>query len=289
MFRNKAFFSILAAVTFFNLRFNHLASYAKKKPPSFSYILNQHFVNLVIDQGNTFTKIGVFDKGNLIYSDSSENLDKNVLAKVQSKFSIEKLIISSVQKDYKSKEIVKLLGVETDVNVHVLSSKSKLPISLNYKTPQTLGKDRIAALVGAYNLYKNTPVLIIDAGTAITIDYLDGNGTFCGGNISPGIQTRFNALHQNTQKLPLLKMNSESPFWGLSTDEAMWSGVQNGVIFEVNAYINHFKALGISSKIILTGGDAYFFAKNLKNPIFVNLNLVQSGLNTILEYNAKNK
>ena len=110
-----------------------------------------------------------------------------------------------------------------------------------------------------------------------------------GGNISPGIQTRFNALNQNTKQLPLLKINTEASFWGLSTEEAICSGVQNGAIFEIDSYISRFKELNVRSKVILTGGDAYFFAKNLKNPIFVNLNLVLTGLNTILEYNAKNK
>ncbi len=246
-------------------------------------------MNLVIDQGNTFTKIGVFDKGNMIYSDSSENLDKTLLADVQSKFRIDKFIISSVQKNYIKEDVQLLLGINGKVDIHILNTESLLPIKLNYKTPQTLGKDRIAAMVGAYVLYGGNPILVIDAGTAITIDYVDEAGVFCGGNISPGIQTRFNALHQNTQKLPLLKMNPNSPFLGLTTDEAICSGVQNGVIFEVETYVNHFNCLNSSAKIILTGGDAYFFAKNLKNPIFVNLNLVQSGLNTILEYNAEKK
>ncbi|MGQ1787870.1 MULTISPECIES: type III pantothenate kinase [unclassified Saccharicrinis] len=247
-------------------------------------------MNLVIDQGNTFTKIGVFDKGNLIHSDSVKKIDKSVLEIVQSNYSINKTIISSVQTDYSNAEELKLeLGINSHIDLHILSETSLLPIKSIYKTPRSLGKDRIAALVGAFNLFKGHPKLIIDAGTAITIDFLDADNTFTGGNISPGIQTRFNALHQNTKQLPLLKLNPESPFMGLSSEEAIWSGVQNGVIFEVDSYIEHFNRLNINAKSILTGGDAYFFAKNLKNPIFVNPNLVQTGLNTILEYNAKNK
>ncbi len=253
-------------------------------------ILNQNAVNLVIDQGNTFTKIGIFDKGILIHSDSSKNFDKTFVNRVRDRYAIDKLIISSVQNDYNDEyELRAHLGLDNNIEVHLLSHSSSLPIKSKYKTPQTFGKDRLAALVGAHELYKGCPKLIIDAGTAITIDYLDAEGTFSGGNISPGLQTRFKALHDYTKKLPLLKPNINTPFMGLSTDEAMWSGVQNGVIFELDGYINHFNSLDISTKAILTGGDAYFFVEKLKNTIFVNLNLVQSGLNTILEYNAKNK
>ena len=247
-------------------------------------------MNLVIDQGNTFTKIGVFDKGNLMYSDSSKNLDKSCFVSLTKRYDITKAIISSVQKDYRDVgEVFNEFGLGRDIKLHILSSESLLPINNSYKTPKTLGKDRVAALVGAFTICPGTPVLVVDAGTAITIDYLDETGTFAGGNISPGIQTRFNALSQNTKQLPLLKVNDKSPFMGLSTDEAIWSGVQNGAVFEIDAYIERFKGLNVSTEIILTGGDAYFFAKNLKNPIFVDLNLVLTGLNTILEYNAKNK
>lgn len=247
-------------------------------------------MNLVIDQGNTFTKIGIFDKGILIHSDSSKNFDETFLNRVRAKYAIDKLIVSSVQKDYvDTNELLAQLGLDKSIEVHLLSNSSSLPIKSNYKTPETFGKDRLAALVGAHELYKGCPKLIIDAGTAITIDYLDAEGTFSGGNISPGLQTRFNALHDYTKQLPLLKPNMDTPFMGLSTHEAIWSGVQNGVIFELDSYINHFNSLYINTKTILTGGDAYFFVKKLKNTIFVNLNLVQSGLNTILEYNAKNK
>ncbi len=247
-------------------------------------------MNLVIDQGNTFTKIGIFDKGILIHSDSSKNFDKTFLNNVRANYSIDRLIVSSVQNDYVDEnELRTQFGLGNSIEVHLLSHNSSLPIKSKYKTPQTFGKDRMAALVGGYQLYKGCPKLIIDAGTAITIDYLDADGTFLGGNISPGLQTRFNALHDYTKKLPLLKPNMDTPFMGLSTDQAIWSGVQNGVIFELDSYINHFNSLNISTKTILTGGDAYFFVEKLKNTIFVNLNLVQSGLNTILEYNAKNK
>ncbi len=245
------------------------------------------YVNLVIDQGNTFIKIGVFDKGKLIHFDSFDFFDEKIISKINHGQKINKVIFSSVKKEYDNPEsIIKAIGLPVTTKAIILNSDTNIPITNCYETPKTLGKDRIAALVGASETFAGSPKLVIDAGTAITIDYLDETNCFRGGNISPGIQTRFNALHQNTGQLPLLKINEDSPFLGLNTSNAIESGVQNGVVFEIEHYINHYISLNINTKTILTGGDAYFFAKNLKNPIFVNQNLVLTGLNTILEYNV---
>jgi type III pantothenate kinase len=247
-------------------------------------------MNLVIDQGNTFTKFGIFDKGKLIHFYSSKKLDKKNVSPLLENYSIKNIILSSVKANYSNiSEIAKHFDVDEYSSFIILDNKTPLPIINNYKTPETLGKDRIAALVGASKYYPGSPKLVVDAGTAITIDYLSEKNEFEGGNISPGIQTRFNALHQNTNQLPLLKIEPKTAFLGKNTKEAICSGVQNGVIFEIDQYINHFSTINNNTKTILTGGDADFFAKNLKNPIFVDLNLVLTGLNTILEYNAQAK
>ncbi len=244
-------------------------------------------MNLVIDQGNTFIKIGVFDKGKLIHFDSFKIFDENLLSKIKTRNNINKVILSSVKQEYSEPELIlETLNLSKSIATIILNSETKVPITNGYETPKTLGKDRLAALVGASEFHPGSPKLVIDAGTAITIDYLDENNCFLGGNISPGIQTRFKALHQNTGQLPLLNLNENAPFLGLNTANAIESGVQNGAIFELDHYISHFKALNINTKTILTGGDAYFFVKKLKNPIFVNQNLVLTGLNTILEYNV---
>ncbi len=247
-------------------------------------------MNLVIDQGNTFTKFGVFDKKQLIYFNSNNILDEKIIAYLINQYAVSQIIISSVQQHFTSIEEVKaLLKLPQNTLVIILSSDTLIPITNQYKTPHTLGRDRIAALVGASLLFHESPKLVIDAGTAITIDYLNAENSFEGGNISPGLQTRFNSLHQNTKKLPLLHPNEKSPFMGQNTNEAIWSGVQNGVLLEIDSYIDHFLQLNEKTKAILTGGDADFFANNLKNPIFVHQNLVLTGLNAILEYNVQTK
>ena len=122
-----------------------------------------------------------------MYFDSNKNPDKSYFAALLQKYDIEKAIVSSVQKDYgNTDEALQAFNLDTKLELHILSCESLLPIKNNYKTPKTLGKDRVAALVGAYSLYPNMPVLVIDAGTAITIDYLDENGVFYGRKYIPG-------------------------------------------------------------------------------------------------------
>ena len=149
-----------------------------------------------------------------------------------------------------------------------------------------MGKDRLAAVAGAIGLYPNTNLLVIDAGTAITYELINSKHEFLGGNISPGMTIRYKALNEFTSKLPLLSASDETPLIGQSTKEAIQAGVQNGVLFEIQGLINELSSQYPSIKTIITGGDAEFFARKLKNPIFVHPNLVLIGLNRILEYNA---
>jgi type III pantothenate kinase len=161
-----------------------------------------------------------------------------------------------------------------------------LPIENLYSTPGSLGIDRLCAAVGANYLFPSTNLLVIDAGTAITIDQVNDSNQFVGGNISPGITTRFRALHHFTSKLPLVEIQESFDKIGSSTESAIVAGVQLGVLYEISSYIHDFLTLHPCSKIIITGGDAFFFEKNLKYTIFVEPFLVQKGLNRILNYNA---
>lgn len=139
-------------------------------------------MNLVIDQGNTFTKYGVFDKGELIHFNSCENLDKKYITKIITQYKINQLILSSVKQTYISpRQVSSELNIDQKIKIIILNDKTLLPIIIKYETPKTLGKDRVAALVGASNLYPGDPKVIIDAGTAITIDYLNSNLEFEGG------------------------------------------------------------------------------------------------------------
>ena len=170
-----------------------------------------------------------------------------------------------------------------------LDHTTSLPIENLYETPETLGKDRLAAAVGANELFPDQNLLVIDAGTAITYDLVSDKNQFLGGNISPGLEMRFKSLHQFTGKLPLVDKNEEFQPIGQNTTEAIRAGVQNGMIYELAQTIDFFNRNYQNLQIIMTGGDSNFFDKKLNYSIFVHFNLTLIGLNRILEYNAKKK
>ena len=157
-----------------------------------------------------------------------------------------------------------------------------MPIKVDYDTPETLGADRIAAAAGAHAMFPGENCIVFDFGTALTVDFIDASGTFSGGNISPGLSMRFNAVHQFTGRLPLVSPSAPVRQEGKNTSEAINNGVVLGIMFEVEKYINN----NPGSKVIFTGGDALFFAKKLKTPIFVACNLVLTGLFQIAQLNV---
>jgi len=242
-------------------------------------------VNLVIDLGNTRAKLALFEGKVLKEQFSFE--PRISLAQLQKVFKshtgINKTIVSSVINH--SKDISNFLSNHTQ---HILfDSNTKIPVQNKYASPETLGKDRLAAAIGAYSMYKNTTVLIIDAGTCIKTDVVTAKGEYLGGSISPGINMRFKALNQFTDKLPVLNIDKNyHSLTGNNTNESILSGVQNGAVYEVKGFIDGYLKQYPDIKIVLTGGDAAFFELELKNHIFVCPELVLIGLNEIVEFNA---
>lgn len=238
-------------------------------------------LKLTIDRGNSATKIGFFDQSKLVAVHSIPNDDKEFITTFISTHQPEAAIISSVADDFDLGLIQKKVK-----NIVVLDHQTPLPFSNMYNTPETLGKDRIAAVAGAQQLYPQKSVFVIDAGTAITYDVLLGGNKYAGGDISPGMAMRFKALNTFTSRLPLVTKDEPHQFPGKKTTHAIASGVINGMIFEIEGYRAFCKNNWDIDITILTGGDSDFFAGKLKKPIFVNQNLVLVGLNRILEYNA---
>ena len=170
-----------------------------------------------------------------------------------------------------------------------LDHQTELPIESLYETPDTLGKDRLAAAIGANELFPDQNLLVIDAGTAITYDLVSEKNQFIGGNISPGLEMRFKALNHFTGKLPLIGYSDEFQPIGRNTTDAIRAGVQNGILYEMAQTIDLFNRNYRNLQIIMTGGDSNFFDKKLNYSIFVHFNLTLIGLNRILEHNAKKK
>ncbi|MDA3821836.1 MAG: type III pantothenate kinase [Bacteroidales bacterium] len=245
-------------------------------------------MNLVIDLGNSFGKIAVCEGSEIIESAIFEKISNKEIAYFITCYKdIKGAIFSSVTNH--SRELIDYLDSSFDFFLE-LSNSTPLPLVNHYKTPETLGHDRIAAVTGAHTIFPERNVLVIDAGTAITFDMITSAGEYIGGNISPGLAMRFKALHRFTSTLPHLEADEdEIKQLGKTTDEAIISGVMNGIVYEIEGYINGFSNQYKNLQVVLTGGDANSFDKKLKNSIFVVSHLNLIGLNRILDYNAQQK
>ncbi len=245
-------------------------------------------MTFAIDIGNTYSKIAVFEGENILRIIHSKEIDLSLLKELKCVYPfVSEVILSSVGhcpakiKSYLKKEY-RLW--EFDENL-------RFPIKNAYKTPETLGKDRLAAAVGASQLFPFSNNLIIDAGTCITFDFIDEENTYHGGSILPGMNMKFEALHTFTKKLPLLhrKNNTPSPIIGRNTKESIQSGILNGTLFEINGFIDYYARTYSNLNVIITGGDYKYFEKNINFRKFAIPNLVLVGLNVILLFNVENK
>lgn len=242
-------------------------------------------MKLIIDQGNTSAKIALFNNGqNLCLLQRVESVSSTDLNKILDAYGIESAIFSSTKE--LDKNIIYQLNSK-EFKTIFLSSQTSIPITNCYRTPHTLGNDRLAAVVGVSYLKPFTNALVIDAGTAITYDFINARGEYLGGNISPGVETRFTSLYLLTDKLPKIDKEGESALLGCDTHTAIRSGVVNGVIHEIEGTIEQIRNQYKDVSVFLTGGDSFFLANKLKSIIFAEPNLVLIGLNRILEYNVK--
>jgi type III pantothenate kinase len=243
-------------------------------------------MDLVVDIGNTAIKAAVFREKDIVrkgqWQDDEKNPVPGWLAEIRA---VELAILSSVRKDDTG---LKGMLEKAGVKVMVLDERTPLPIANRYRSAPTLGRDRIAAAVGANARFPGQNILVIDAGTAITIDFVSAANEFTGGNISPGLSMRFRSLHEQTGRLPLVEAADLSFLLAEDTPGAIRAGVQYGIIFELDEYINRQKIRYPDLRVIITGGDAKFFDKKLKNSIFVDPDLNLYGLQRILHHNADN-
>lgn len=234
-------------------------------------------MNLAIDLGNSFAKVAIFESKNLV--DFQERLDFQAINNLLKTYPIDKILLCDVAN--RGNELIAYLN--TDLPVNQLSHTTPLPIKNLYETPQTLGMDRLAAVMGAYFLFPNTACIIIDAGSCITYDYLSAKGEYLGGSISLGLQMRFRALHEFTAKLPLLKPTESLTVnqIGKTTAQAIESGVVNGFLHEIEAIIEEYIFKNKPVKILLCGGDANFIGNRIKHKNIIIPTLLLQGLNYI--------
>ena len=239
-------------------------------------------MNLVVDIGNNFFKLGIFENSNLVFSffEKNDKIDVEIEKIIHSYSKITSALISNVS-SVKINDILNKLNIK----IYELDSTFIFPFKLNYKTPETLGNDRLALAAAATILFPNSNNLVIDAGTCITIDFIDNNNHFTGGSISPGVKMRYDSLNHYTANLPLLKNKNNFNFPGNSTNASIHAGIIGGVSNEIMGFINQINSRYEKVNVILTGGDAKILSKTLKITIFANQNFILEGLNCILNLN----
>jgi type III pantothenate kinase len=241
---------------------------------------------ICVDAGNTYTKLAVIRQKNILSSVSfPSGAVREILQYVESLPPADACIVSDV--GIIEKPVTDALSAKVGYFLE-LTARTPVPVHNMYATPETLGKDRLAAVVGAHCLYPGKNLLVIDAGTALTVDFVDHLGNYRGGNISPGLKMRFRALHGDTKRLPLAEQTDNFQLIGDSTLSAVVSGVQLGMIFEIDSYIDHFEKQNPDLITIMTGGDTFFFENKIEKCIFAQPNLVIIGLEDILKYNWYN-
>jgi type III pantothenate kinase len=239
-------------------------------------------VKLVIDIGNTVAKMVAFDGDTPIEEVRTSGDTLAGLSAFACKYAFEKGIVGAVR------ELTPLATTELEtLHIPILrfSADTPVPVTNKYRTPKTLGVDRLAAAVGASTLKPNKDLLIIDAGTCITYEVIDAQGNYWGGNIAPGMHMRLNALHSFTAKLPLIEAEGPVPGMGYDTETAIRSGVLRGMKYEIEGYIRSMRAKYPNLLVFLTGGDKINFDKTIISSIIADKYLVARGLNRILDYN----
>lgn len=239
-------------------------------------------MNLAIDIGNTRVKTGVFDQNNLVDTQVYDHLDQPSLQDQIHAYGVIHVIIASTGKDVDA-DFVKTPGM-----IMKLSALTPIPIENHYQTPETLGQDRLAGVVGASWLFPARNVLVVDAGTCVTFDFLEESGKYLGGNISPGLDMRFNAMHHFTQRLPVVERAASFSLLGQTTREALQNGGSMGMLMEIAGYVELLRKKYPEIQTVLTGGDAGYLSEHLNTQLTVEPHLILIGLNQILQFNVAN-
>lgn len=241
---------------------------------------------LTIDVGNTRIKGAVFESDILLeqFVFEKKELEKKIVTILEKYKIVGFLVVSSVGDLGKQNFLV----FENRVKVHFVTHNDVFPFDNKYETPHTLGIDRMVLAAGAVLKFPKQNRLVIDAGTCVTYDFIDDQDNYLGGAITPGLNLRYKVLNDYTSKLPLLALGSPKGVIGGSTAESIHSGVVNGLVYEIDGFIEKYKQLSLNFIIILTGGDTDFLAKRLKNTIFANSNFLLESLNQTFQYKIKN-
>ena len=237
-------------------------------------------MNLTLDIGNTQSKLAVFNNSLVVVKTfDSEFIIDEIDGFLLLYPSIKNLIVCSVT------DITLNLEKYNFNNVHFVSSSSNIPFENLYLSKDSLGNDRIALVSSASISYPGKNVLIIDAGSCITYDFINDKNQYLGGAISPGLNMRYKSLNEFTSKLPLLSLESSDKLIANQTIDSINVGVANGVVFEIEGFVRQYLSEYDNLTVILTGGNSDFLSNQLKISIFANQNFLLEGLNNLIKLN----
>jgi type III pantothenate kinase len=239
-------------------------------------------MDLIIDIGNSSVKAAMADSGNFRKQERLKSATPGIISKYIGRHRLDAAIVSSTGTD--PAPLLSWLRNRCE-QVHLLTSDSRFPFAIEYRTPETLGTDRLAAAAGACYKFPGADLLVLDAGSAMTVDQITG-GVYRGGSISPGLSMRFRALHEFTGRLPLVRQRKRFTFPGQSTADAIAGGVIMGMVYEINEYIRTFGEKHRSPVTVITGGDGEILSGLISGKVWYYPDLVTSGLYYLLEENA---
>lgn len=243
-------------------------------------------MHIVIDIGNSKTKIGVFEKESIYPIKTFTYQSLAQTREILSQYNCEHACIVSVAaaNENLTQLIQEIISTDQILSIH---HSTPLPIFNHYGTPETLGKDRLCAAVAAAAIFENKNCLVIDCGTCIKYDFITQDKKYLGGSISLGLNMRYKALHHFTDRLPLLSYEQRPTHYiGTDTQSSMQTGVVTAIEHEMQGFIHRYQEDHLDLQIILSGGDASKFVNSFKNRIFAVENIVLIGAHQILKYNV---
>ena len=239
-------------------------------------------ITICFDFGNTRLKAAIFKENELLEIAILSKGDEAEVAELIHKWSPKKSILSSVV--HHDKGIETLLSAKT--SFHLLGPSSVINFTSPVGKPETIGADRLAIIAAAVDKFPQQHSLAISLGTCITYNFVNNQHQFLGGSISPGMQMRFKAMHEQTALLPLITPSSEFTLVGYDTKTNLLSGVILGIAAEIDGIIGAYEQKYAKFNVLLTGGDICYFAPHLKKRIFADQNLIYKGLYAICEKNT---
>lgn len=235
-------------------------------------------MDLVLDIGNTRIKAGLFQGAELLRTGHVAHGDLAGLKAFADRSPVERIAVGSVARE----DQVLLGALGSWAPTVVIAGDHPSPLRMAYRTPTTLGVDRLANAVAVAHLFPGRAALAIDLGTCVTYDHVDAAGTYRGGSISPGLRMRARAMHAHSARLPLVAPPEQPAAIGLSTEESLAAGVHHGLRAELKTLIAEARQQAPDLAVVLTGGDAPRFARALENGIFAHPTLTLLGLHALL-------